>query len=100
LELADALGNTSKVCKEWGVARSTFYLWKKAYAKEGVASLIRKKPIPNSHPKQLRPEVVEKILYLRRTYHLSPKELPGMLSVTMVSTHPVQAFTGLWCVMV
>lgn len=75
LELAEALGNTSKVCREWDVTRSTFYLWKKAYAKEGVTGLIPKKPIAKSHPKQLSKEVVEKILHLRRIYHLGPDRI-------------------------
>jgi hypothetical protein len=44
-------------------------------AREGEAGLIDKKPIPKSWPNQIRPEVVEKVLYLRRTYHLGPQRI-------------------------
>ena len=75
LEWADAVGSVSKACREWDVPRSTFYRWKEAYAKEGNAGLIRKKPIAKSHPRQLSPEVVEKILYLRQNYHFGPQRI-------------------------
>ena len=79
LELAEALGNTAKVCREWDVPRSTFYRWKEAYANEGDAGLIRKKPIAKSHPRQLSDEVVEKILHLRRVYHFGPERITWYL---------------------
>jgi len=41
--------------------------------------LIRKKPIARSHPKQIPPEIVEKILHLRRTYHLGPQRIAWYL---------------------
>lgn len=71
--------NIRKACQEFGVPRSSFYRWKKSYEKEGVEGLIRKKPIAKSHPRQLPPEVVEKILYLRRTYHLGPQRITWYL---------------------
>jgi transposase InsO family protein len=49
-----------------------FYVWKAAYEREGEAGLVRKKPIPKSHPATIKPEVVDKVLHLRRTYHLGP----------------------------
>jgi len=45
LEMTEVHGNASKVCREWGVTRSTFYHWKKTFANEGEACLIPKKPI-------------------------------------------------------
>ena len=38
----------------------------------GEEGLRRKKPIAKSHPNQTPDEIVEKILYLRRKYHLGP----------------------------
>ena len=32
LEFAKAIGNNLKACREFGVPKSTFYEWKKAYA--------------------------------------------------------------------
>jgi len=69
LELADHFGVT-KTCREFNVPRSTFYRWKQKYDKEGPAGLHRKKPIANSHPRKTPPEVVEKILELRREYQI------------------------------
>jgi len=42
LELAKALGNTAKACREWCVPRSTLYRWKEIHAKEGETGLVRK----------------------------------------------------------
>jgi transposase InsO family protein len=61
------------------VPRSTFYRWKRAFEKEGEAGLVRKKPVAMSHPRQLAPEVVEKVLHLRRTYHLGPQRITWYL---------------------
>jgi len=79
LELAEGLGNDSKVCREWGVPRSSFYRWRTAYAEQGETGLVRKKPIAKSHPRQLSPEVVEKILHLRQIYHFGPERITWYL---------------------
>ena len=52
------------------MARSLFYLWRDAYRELGEAGLKRKRPIPKSHPRRTPPEIEEKVLYLRRQYHL------------------------------
>ncbi|MCK5125523.1 MAG: integrase core domain-containing protein [candidate division Zixibacteria bacterium] len=79
LDLAEALGNTAKICREYKVPRSTFYRWKKAYDNHGEEGLIRKKPIAKSHPRQLSPEIVEKILHLRKVYHFDPERITWYL---------------------
>jgi transposase InsO family protein len=79
LELAEGLGNDSKVCREWGVPRSSFYRWRTAYTEQGETGLVRKKPIAKSHPRQLSPEVVEKILHLRQIYHFGPERITWYL---------------------
>lgn len=72
LEYAVSVGSASRACRYFGVGRATFYRWKDVHAKEGDAGLARKKPVAKSHPRQAPPEVVEKVLHLRRTYHLGP----------------------------
>jgi transposase InsO family protein len=79
LELAEALGNDAKACREWAVPRSTFYRWKQAYAERGGAGLVRKRPIARSHPRQLKPEVIDKILHLRQRYHFGPQRIAWYL---------------------
>jgi len=72
LGYAAHIGSASQACRYFGVGRATFYRWQQALAKEGDAGLARKKPVARSHPRQAPPEVVEKVLYLRRTYHMGP----------------------------
>ena len=53
LRYAREFGNVKNVCKEFEVARASFYRWKKAYDAEGKAGLLRKKPVARSHPRQI-----------------------------------------------
>jgi len=70
-EYAEETGNIRKTCRHFGIPRSLFYVWKGKYELEGEAGLARKKP-QWTHPASIKPEVVEKVLHLRRTYHLGP----------------------------
>jgi len=70
LNYVKEVGNTTKALREFNIQKSTFYKWKKAYDKEGPNGLIQKKPIANNHPRKIKPEVTEKILYLRKAYQL------------------------------
>ncbi len=69
LDYAHDFGVT-ETCREFKVARATFYAWKKRYDEEGRDGLYRKKPVANSHSRKTRPEVIEKILELRKEYKL------------------------------
>jgi transposase InsO family protein len=75
LEYANTIGSVTKTCQDLGVASSSFYEWKKVFEREGKAGLLRKKPIPKSHPKKLKPSVIDKIIYLRQTYQLGSKRI-------------------------
>ena len=79
LKLISSKRNVSKECKEFGIAKSSFYVWKKKYESGGIEELRRKKPIPKSHPKQLPQEVVNKILELREEYKLGPQRIAWYL---------------------
>ena len=70
-EYAEETGNIRKTCRHFGIPRSLFYVWKGKYELEGEAGLARKKP-QWTHPASIKPEIVEKVLHLRRTYHLGP----------------------------
>lgn len=69
LEYAKLIG-VSKTCREFDVARSTFYEWKKRYEEEGRSGLYRKKPIAYHHPRKTPQSVINKILELRQLYQL------------------------------
>ena len=69
LDLAED-SSVTRICREYNVPRSSFYRWKKRYDQEGPSGLYRKKPITYNHPRKTSPEVVAKILELRREYQM------------------------------
>jgi len=75
LNHAEEIGNIAKTCRYFGIPRSLFYVWRNIYQRHGVEGLKRKKPTPKSHPNQTPAEIVDKILYLRRKYHLGPTRI-------------------------
>ena len=85
LEYAQQIGNVRKACRYFGIGRAGFYRWRGAFEREGAAGLVNKRPIARSHPKATRPEIVDQVLHLRRTYYLGPIrimvtdiQVPGM----------------------
>ena len=72
LQHAEKIGNARKACRYFGIGRSSFYRWRDAYQKHGEAGLKNAKSIPKNPANQTPPEIVEKVLYLRRKYHLGP----------------------------
>ena len=75
LEYTRECGNNAEAWREFKAPKSTFYLWKKAYHREGRAGLKRKKPVAYTHPKRVTPQVVEKVLQIRRSYQLGPERI-------------------------
>ncbi len=72
LEHADRNGSVSTTCRYFGIARASFYRWRALYRKHGASGLINAKPVARNHPNRTPDDVVEKILHLRRKYHLGP----------------------------
>ena len=70
LTYAREIGNISKACRYFGISREGFYRWKRAYAASGEEGLINSKPCPENPSLRIPGEIEEKILYLRKTYHL------------------------------
>jgi transposase InsO family protein len=79
LEYAELCGNDAKSYREFGIPKSVFYEWRKAFRQQGVAGLIPKKPIAGHHPRALSQEAVERILDLRKTYCLGPQRIAWYL---------------------
>jgi len=80
LQHAERIGNARKACRYFGIGRSSFYRWRDAYQKHGEAGLKNIKSIPKNPANQTPPEIVEKILYLRRKYHLGPIRITWYLA--------------------
>ena len=72
LEHATRIGNVRKTCRYVGVAKSGFYVWKKVYEPHGDEGLVNQTPCPYNSRLRTLPNIVEKVLQLRRTYHLGP----------------------------
>src|SRR4051794_39852199 len=46
--------------------------WRTAYRQHGLAGLENRKTAPKNPANRTAPEIVEKVLYLRKTYRLGP----------------------------
>jgi transposase InsO family protein len=79
MNYAKETGNISKACRYFGISRQAFYKWKKAYAEHGEEGLINSKPCPENPKLRTPPEIEEKVLYLRRHYHLGPLRISWYL---------------------
>ena len=80
LDHAEETGNVAKTCRYFGIGRASFYRWRKEYLDRGEEGLVPKKPGPTWHPNQTPPEVAEKVLHLRRNYHLGPMRIVWYLA--------------------
>jgi transposase-like protein len=87
LRYAEEIGHVAKACRYFGIGRSSFNRWRQAYAERSEAGLVNAPPIPKWLANATPPEREEKVLYLRRKYHLGP--IPcgscGILSVITAS---------------
>ncbi len=70
LQHAEEIGSVVKTCRYFGISRSGFYRWCDAYAKNGEAGTINRPSIPKQHYNRTPVEIEEKVLHLRRKYHL------------------------------
>ena len=75
IEWAEKWGNVSRACRTFRVSRSGFYRWKKRYDEHGEDGLKRRKPIAKDHPRRIPETTVQKVLELRRSYHLGPQRI-------------------------
>ena len=80
LEYAVRIRNIRKTCRHFGIPRSLFYVWRAAFERDGEAGLVNRRPVARSHPRTTRPEVVEQVLHVRRTYHLGPQRIVWYLA--------------------
>jgi transposase InsO family protein len=72
LRHASQIGDVGKACRYFGVGRASFYRWRTAYRRHGVAGLENRKSAPKNPANRTAPEIVEKVLHPRKTYRLGP----------------------------
>lgn len=68
LQLAEELGNVTRVCRERGISRTQFYEYKRRFQSHGFEGLRDLPPIHKSHPQTTPPEVESRILELSQLY--------------------------------
>jgi transposase-like protein len=64
LHLAERLGNASEACRRTGVDRTSFYQWKRRFAREGLAGLANRVPVRKQHPFRTPARVERRIVEL------------------------------------
>jgi len=79
LNYAKKIGNISKACRYFGISRETYYQWRRAYEKYGESALINSKPCPQNPTLRMPIEIEDKIIYLRKTYHLGQLRISWFL---------------------
>lgn len=68
LQLAEMLGNVTKVCWERGISRTQFYEYKRRFQTHGFEGLKDLPPIHKSHPQTTSREVEQRILEFSAQY--------------------------------
>ncbi len=79
LNHAKKIGNNRKTCRYFGISQAIFYRWRDAYDEFGEEGLINKKPCPENRALRMPVEIEEKILYIRKNYHLGPERITWYL---------------------
>jgi transposase InsO family protein len=64
LHLAERLGNASEACRRAGVDRTSFYQWKRRFAREGLPGLANRAPVRKEHPFRTPARVERRIVEL------------------------------------
>ena len=80
LQHAEKIGHVARTCHYFGIGRASFYRWKRVYERDGEDGLVNAKTIPKNPPNRTPPEVVDKVLHLRRKYHLGPERIMWYLA--------------------
>lgn len=89
-------GSVAATCRYYGISRTVFYRWKKRYEEEGLDGLKDRSSAPMHCPNVTSPEVVAKIVHLRRHYHFGPLKI----SMYLKRYHDVQiSHSGVWRVL-
>jgi transposase len=69
-------GSVAATCHYFGISRTVFYRWKRRYEDQGrLEGLKDCSSAPMHCPNVTQPEVVEKIIHLRRHYHFGPLKI-------------------------
>jgi len=58
----------TELCRVYGIARETGYVWRRRYREQGIAGLVELDRTARRHPNQTPPEMERLVLELRRAH--------------------------------
>ena len=67
--------NVAKTCRYYGISRTLYYRWHTRFLELGIEGLHDRSRRPRRSPRSTPWDVVEKVLYLRRSYHFGPSKI-------------------------
>lgn len=94
LQHAERIGHVAKTCHYFGIGRSSFYRWKRAYESGGEDGLVNAKTIPKNPPNQTPSEVAEKVLHCGVNIISGLNESCDIWRAITASNYPMQRYTG------
>ncbi|VBB08866.1 Hypothetical protein LUCI_4149 [Lucifera butyrica] len=68
IQLAEMLGNVSEACRQSGMDRANFYIWKRRFQIHGIEGLKNRSTAHLTHPQKTSREMEEKIIKLSLQY--------------------------------
>jgi transposase-like protein len=68
----------TRVCREFGYCRESFYQALETFRKEGLAGLVEK-PKGKTKPDKLTPEIIGYVIYQRAKFHLSGAAIADLI---------------------
>jgi putative transposase len=71
--------SVAELCRKFGISRKTGYKWLERWSQDGPAGLEDCSRAPKTHPNQVPPERVARILELRDRYRWGPKKIRALL---------------------
>jgi transposase len=71
----EVTGNVALTRRYYGISRQAYYIWYRRYLAEGIDGLRTRSRAPKTSPNATHVEVVEKIIYLRKSYHFGPEKI-------------------------
>ncbi len=68
-------GNVAATCRYYGISRQAFYKWQRRYDELGEEGLRDNSTGPHHSPTATDPEIIQTVIYLRRSYHFGPEKI-------------------------
>jgi hypothetical protein len=78
----EVTGNVSATCRYFGITRRAFDKWLRRSEDQGLERLRDRSPRPHVIPRATEPEMVDKIIYLRKQYQFGPHKMRCTSSAT------------------